>query len=124
MADRPDAKNLEHAINVVCEFVWRRRLPKLPALLAQALLAAAKDDLESQLPTDDEAAAKAEPHCWHCQVALLPEPPPHCENCPSFEFGCDVEGCDAEGCRGEECVRPGCEQCRVVAKAREAVRGG
>ena len=63
MADQPEkptAAKLEHAINVVCEFVWRRRLPKLPALLAQALLDAAKDDLESQLPTDDEAAARVE----------------------------------------------------------------
>jgi hypothetical protein len=51
----PTAENLEHALNVVLEFVGGRRLPKLPGLIAEALLQAAARDLASQR-TDDPTA--------------------------------------------------------------------
>ena len=37
--------------------------------------------------------------CWHCRIVLLPEPHPHCDQCPPFGE-CDVLGCDEPGCSG------------------------
>lgn len=35
--------------------------------------------------------------CWHCRAVLMPEPMPHCDQCPPFG-DCDVLGCDEPGC--------------------------
>lgn len=45
------------------------------------------------------AALQAEPHCWHCQVSLLPEPPARCESCPA-PGDCDTDNCQEPGCLG------------------------
>jgi hypothetical protein len=50
----PTAEELERALNVVLEFVWRRRLPKLPGLIAEALLQAAAADLAAQGTEDPD----------------------------------------------------------------------
>jgi hypothetical protein len=86
MADQPEklAPKLEHALNVVLEFVQRRTLPRLPELIVRALLDAAKDDIEYQLTPDPEAAAKAELGAW-----LVAN--------PGFYIDPNVTGADADG---------------------------
>jgi hypothetical protein len=35
--------------------------------------------------------------CWHCRAVLLPEPAPHCDQCPPVGE-CDIVGCGEPGC--------------------------
>lgn len=53
---------------------------------------------------ESKPASPEPPHCWHCLVALEPEPPARCESCP---VECDDENCTAEGCVRERAANPG-----------------
>lgn len=54
--------------------------------------------------------------CWHCHSVLIPEPAPHCEQCPPVGE-CDAVGCDEPGCAAPVVSPDACELQRQLVRA-------
>lgn len=61
--------------------------------------------------------------CWHCRVVLLPEPAPHCDQCPPFGE-CDELACAEPGCTGEPVTLRTDERQRLRDLLRRVIEDG
>lgn len=61
--------------------------------------------------------------CWHCRAVLMPEPAPHCDQCPPFG-DCDELGCDEPGCTGDPVTLAMTERQRLRDLLRRVIDDG